>query len=275
MGSGSIGSKLAAAAAIAALALAAPGPAWGIRTRSAFTSTPVDGLLTATARCERGEHVISGGYQGGDGEYALASRRQGPRGWTVTVQSSSAPSLIATAYCGTGPRLAGHSRTETVIYDGIDNQGAATARCDRGERVVSGGFQTLDAEVDQKDLAAFKSRRVRARRWRVDAVTDGGANARLRVFAYCRRNVEVKQRSSSEAIGANADGLATARCRPGEGLLSGGYSTSPETDYYNMTGPDLFYHTSFRLGDRGWTARAHNYSNSPAGGTITAFAYCR
>lgn len=254
------------------LALAAPGVAWGLATRSAFTSTPVDGLLSATARCEAGEHVISGGYQGVPGEYALVNRRQGPRGWTVTAQPSGSPSLIALAYCTRRAGLSERSHTEPVVYDGVDNQGAASARCDRGERVVSGGYETVDPKVDVRDLAAFKSRRVRAHRWKVEAVTDGG-DARLRVFAYCRERGEVRRRSSSEAIAASSDGLATARCRPGEELLAGGYATSPRTDYYNTTGPDLFYNTSFRLGDRGWTARARNYS--AVGGTITAFAYCR
>jgi hypothetical protein len=96
-------------------------------------------------------------------------------------------------------------------------------------------------------------------------------------LTYCARGVTVKVRSSSTSIVAQGSvepgtGSATASCHKGETLLAGGYTTTPTPDYFDMTGPDLFYNASHRTAVRSWTASASNYS--AAAGKLTAFAYC-
>lgn len=58
-----------------------------------------------------------------------------------------------------------------------------------------------------------------------------------------RRGRQVEDLSGQQAVAADSEGTATAICHQGEELLSGGYSTSPKTDY--------------------------------DGGTLTALAYCK
>jgi hypothetical protein len=95
--------------------------------------------------------------------------------------------------------------------------------------------------------------------------------ATLIVFAYCRKGAGLKTRSASASIGgANPRlGTATAQCRRGERLISGGYSTPVEDA--SDTGPNLWYYSSHKTGNRSWTVSAYDDGGL---GTFTARAYC-
>ncbi len=176
------------------------------------------------------------------------------------------------AYCTGGQGVFRSFRSETVPGPAGTKESVA-ARCDANKSLVSGGYETVDADPGTHDLVAFKSRRTGDRTWKVTVFNDSDTPSKLKVFAYCKRDVDVKVRSNSDPIASDQSDSATARCHRGESLLSGGYTTTPKSDYANTTGPDLFYTGSYKSGRRAWTAAAHNYSD--VAGRITTFVYCK
>ena len=260
--------RIGAGAIFAAVALAAPSFAWGLKTRTARSPT-LPG--TATAECKNREHLVSGGFSLPDeGQVSISRAPHGQR-WTATADGD--PPLTVFAYCTGGRGVSRHSDSETVPGP-AGTQKTVAAHCDANESLVSGGYETVDADAGIHDLVAFKSRRAGDRRWKVAVFNDSDTASRLKVFAYCRRDVDVKVRSKqSDQIHSDQPGSATARCHRGEALVSGGYITTPKSDYGNTTGPDLFYTGSYRSSRRAWTAAAHNYSD--VAGRITTLAYCK
>jgi hypothetical protein len=260
------GGRSGAGAIVAAAVLAVPSLAWGLKTRTE-SAPALPGK--ATAECKDGERLVSGGFSLPDEGQVTISRAK-RQGWTATADGD--PPLTVFAYCTTGRGISRHSNGETVPGPAGTQQTVA-AHCDADETLVSGGYETVDADPGTHDLVAFKSRLTGNRTWKVTVFNDSDTASKLRVFAYCRRDVNVKVRSEIDPIGANQSGSASARCHRGEALLSGGYITTPKADYQNTTGPDLFYTGSYRSGRRAWTAAAHNYSD--VAGKITTFVYCK
>jgi hypothetical protein len=248
-----------------------PALASALATRSATDTTPdADNGFSATANCHQDEHVVSGGFRlPGEGQVTV-SRAKEERRWKV-IADGEGP-LTVFAYCG-GKGTTHHSAKLTVPGK-VGVSESLAARCDSDETLVSGGYETVDAQPGEHDLVPFKSRRSGDRRWKVTVFNDADVPTKLKVFAYCQRNVEVKVRSTQSApITTETFGSATAECNQGEELLSGGYTTTPKSDFSNETGPDHFYTRSFRSAKRSWTVRAHNYSD--VAGRITTFAYCK
>jgi hypothetical protein len=178
--------------------------------------------------------------------------------------------VVAFAYCRKGKGLRTRSASGPVPYGG-SSLGSVTARCKRGEKVISGGFDNPD--FDAQPWLIFASYRSGARSWTAAAENSSGGDGQLDVFAYCRKRVRVRTRSESATVPHNvaATGTAVAHCKPGERLLSGGFS-NPGEDPSNV-GPNLFYFSSHRAGKRGWTASAVNPGSTD--GTVTAYAYCQ
>lgn len=259
--------RIGAGAILAAVALAVPSLAWGLKTRTA-TAPTLPGK--ATAECKDGERVVSGGFSLPDEGQVTIARAKRQR-WTATADGD--PPLTVFAYCTGGRGVSQHSDSETVPGPAGTKKTVA-AHCDANESLVSGGYETVGADPGIHDLVAFKSRRAGDRTWKVTVFNDADTASRLKVFAYCKREVDVKERSKqSDQIHSDQSGSATARCHRGEALISGGYITTPKSDYENTTGPDLFYTGSYRSGRRAWTAAAHNYSD--VAGRITTFVYCK
>jgi hypothetical protein len=266
MGMG-FGGRIVAGAILAAVALAVPSLAWGLKTRTA-TNPVLPGK--ATAKCGDGERLVSGGFSMPDGGQVTISRAAKGQRWTATADGN--PPLTVFAYCTGGRGVSRHHHSETVPGPSGTRKTVA-AHCDANQSLVSGGYETVNSEPGTHDLVAFKSRRAGDRTWKVTVFNDSDTASTLKVFAYCKRHVDVKARSKSDPVGPNQPGSATARCHRGETLLSGGYTTTPRSDYGNTTGPDLFYTGSYRSGRRAWTAAGHNYSD--VAGRITTFVYCK
>ena len=262
-----LGGRIGAGAILAAVALAVPSLAWGLKTRTA-TAPLLPGK--ATAKCKDGERVVSGGFRLPDEGQVTISRAAKGQGWTATADGE--PPLTVFAYCTAGQGVSRRSHSE-IVPGPAGTQKTVAAHCGVNKSLVSGGYETVDADPGTHDLVAFKSRRAGDRKWKVTVFNDSDTPSRLRVFAYCLRDVDVKVRSNTDPIGQDQSDSATARCHRGEALLSGGYITTPKSDYGNTTGPDLFYTGSYRSGRRAWTAGAHNYSD--VAGRITTFVHCR
>ncbi len=262
-----LGGRIGAGAILAAVMLAVPSLAWGLKTRAA-TAPLLPGK--ATAKCKDGERIVSGGFRLPDEGQVTISRAARGQGWTATADGE--PPLTVFAYCTTGQGVSRNSHSE-VVSGPAGTQETVAAHCGVNKSLVSGGYETVDADPGTHDLVAFKSRRTGDRTWKVTVFNDSDTASRLKVFAYCKRDVDVRRRSNSDRVGPEQSGSATARCQRGETLLSGGYITTPKSDYGNTTGPDLFYTSSYKSGRRAWTAGAHNYSD--VAGRITTFVHCK
>jgi hypothetical protein len=245
----------------------------GLKTRSVTTTTVDDvGQLVATAECKQGERVVSGGFSSQDDSYATESRAAQGQKWIVRLWGSGQPdeSLTVDAYCAKEGRFSKHKKTEDAVE--TTDPTKSKAKCGKKEAAVAGGY-TLVTDDGGGNSPVFIARKARKRAWSVSAFADDPPGS-LTTFVYCRKGAKVKVRSAqSDPIDDEEPGSATAKCHRGETLLSGGYTTTPESDFNNTTGPDFFYYVSSRSGPRSWTAAAHNYSD--VAGQITTFAYCQ
>jgi Tfp pilus assembly major pilin PilA len=256
----------------ALVVVAAPGSASALKTRSLTTTSVDNGVLTATAKCKQGERIVSGGFSGHEESFATESRAAKGQKWIVRLLDFSlTPSLTVDAYCAKRGRVSRHKHTDDAAAT-PDEPSQSKAKCDSKETIISGGYKLVSATAGENS-PVFSTRRTGKRAWSSAAFVDDVPGT-LTTFAYCRKNAEVNVRSQqSDPIGTDEKGSVTARCHKGEKLLSGGYTTTPDSDFNNDTGPDLFYYRSSRSGPRSWTAAAHNYSDIP--GQITTFVYCK
>jgi hypothetical protein len=146
---------------------------------------------TATARCPRGQFLVSGGFQrtnfrGDGGNYVIESRAAGPRAWTVTgsAYTSYGPpgqgELTAIAYCA---RMKRAKLTEVVSSPvPVGSQGSATAttpECPAGTRLISGGFSA------SKDGFFYDGRFNQNGTWSASEYGFFGPVAGLTAYGYC------------------------------------------------------------------------------------------
>jgi hypothetical protein len=109
---------------------------------------------TVTARCPKGQFLVSGGFQrtnfrGDGGNYVTESRAAGPRAWTVSGSAYTAygtigqGELTAIAYCARmkKPRLTEVSSSPVALS--ANQVGSTTSpACPKGKRLVAGGFSS-------------------------------------------------------------------------------------------------------------------------------------
>ena len=157
-------------------------------------------VRSASAKCPRGSHPISGGYRlsindlsgAGDApaEAALSSaRRYGA--WRVSAVriAPGKGRLTAFGYCGTiGMR---NQRVNVALQFKTHSQSARASRCPRNWALVGGGF--VARLVVTKSIAValpISSGPLSPRRWGVTAFAEadpGGPAAPLSVIGYCTR----------------------------------------------------------------------------------------
>jgi hypothetical protein len=264
---------IAAAALCIGTALSAPTAAIAaLSTHSATASTPNSaGQLVATAKCGLGQHVVSGGFKSLTYASAVASHAVHGDSWTVRLFPGPAKTLTTYAYCASKGNVSQHETQVNAKHAPLNT--TATAHCSAGQTLVSGGYVFIGSQSQLSNSPTFRDYASGGKAWKVMAAF-AFTPAKLAAFAYCERGVNVKVRSaSSHLIHHGGNRSATASCRKGETLLSGGYTTTPMPDWFNVHGPDFFYYASYRSGSRSWTASAYNYSS--IAGHVTAFAYCQ
>lgn len=218
------------------------------------------GFEAGKASCEDGEQVISGGFTGSEGDYALVNRAARRKAWVVKGEIS----LPATVFAYCSARLEPEHAQATKAFDGNDRANA-TAKCDHGWAAAGGwAYKPLAS-----DSPVFTSR-PSFNRWRIGAFS-GTNSGKITSFAYCvRRTLEVHQNTST--LPANGSTVTTSDCDPGTELLGGGFETLPEPDFDNATGPDPFINSEGRDDPLVWAVEARNYS--PVPGSLEAFAIC-
>ncbi|HEY3944804.1 MAG TPA: hypothetical protein VGL78_06235 [Solirubrobacteraceae bacterium] len=153
---------------------------------------------TASARCASGERVASGGYVMGPPSatdanspnyknYATSAGR-----WTVMSVFAQPPgNLVAFVYCTRGVSVKVRSSSKSIPAKVMSNPGAGstTARCHRGETLLSGGYTTTPKpdwmNATGPDFFYNASHRSGQRAWTARSINFSAVSGKLTAFAYC------------------------------------------------------------------------------------------
>ena len=184
-----------------------------------------------------------------------------PSRFTTAAAAAVAGGVLASAALGA---LTTHSHT--VIIEPGEYQ-PATAECAPGERIVSGGFESPNFEFPDGSRISVSSSLKRVRhRWSSAGLNGSPTVAgNLISYAYCEdAGLRLRTRRAETTIGAVSG--ATAKCRPGEWLVSGGF-TAPDI------APDesIAMVRSHKRG-QGWNVAGRVTSGPDM--TLVAQAYC-
>jgi hypothetical protein len=181
-----------------------------------------------------------------------------------------AATLVVGIGVATGAKL--KTRSATVVVDG-DEVGSAAAKCKRGTKAVSGGFEGEPFDIDNPSpfFAPNQSSRTTRRKWTSETYNYGGTSAGdFTSFAYCR-DEKVKSRMATESVAPDATETVTATCKRGQKAVSGGF----DGDAVDPAGPSPFFlvGTSRRAGPRTWEVAAFN--DGSVAGELSAQVNCR
>jgi hypothetical protein len=245
-----------------------------LKTKSASTTLSAGENDDVSARCSRGTKAVSGGFDSdidlsGPTEAILPymSRADGGREWTSGgLNFIDTGEFTSFAYCR-DQKIKRRSEEETV--SGGDTE-TVTARCPRGTKVASGGFDNPDFFVDGPATTAifpFVSKKASKREWTVSATNLGDAPGDLVVQVNCHERKNLK--TFDESLDINSSGVhdVEASCGGGRRVVSGGFDYSLEPAISDAA----WVFSSQKVGKRGWEVEAIDQAE-PA--DLTAYAYC-
>jgi hypothetical protein len=185
----------------------------------------------------------------------------------TTVGALGALVTVAIVGSAMGAGLKTESKSVAVP---VDETAAATAKCKQDQKVISGGFESVNFDPTYEDAGhlPYASFRPGKRSWTA-AAANYGDEGTLVAYAYCRGGKGLKARSTTVEVPGDEAATATASCKPNEKAISGGY------DIPNLViqVADPFTYENRKDGKRGWTASAFNYSDQEA--NLTTYVYCR
>jgi hypothetical protein len=249
---------------------------------------PAQSRGTAIAQCKRGTTAVAGGFAAP----AFSQQDSGPAAARISSKLISkrkvatkafnfggSPSKFASlAYCARKRR--GLTVKSNKAFLGPQSPGSVVARCQKGTRVVGGGFGTQGfARRQGPRVITLTSRRVGARQWRVEGMNLGGDDSNgnrsgtLIAYAYCQKHPPRLVASSQRAEVAVAQvRTVEARCPRASRVYSGGFDGNIRLTADPSAAGAI---TSKRIDHgRAWRLSALNISDtSPA--HVTAYAYCR
>jgi hypothetical protein len=142
---------------------------------------------------------------------------------------------------------------------------SATARCPRGTKIFSGGFQRSNFLVYGGSYPT-ESRAVGPKSWRVTGTAFGAFGGELTAVALCAkdRSLPITEVSASTQLGGGQGGSATTpACPGGRKLTTGGFSFNGSQQAFFADG---FFNSSGT-----WSVTGFGYFG-PA--QLTAFGYC-
>jgi hypothetical protein len=269
--------------ALVGAAIAAAGE--GIKKGSATTTVAIGETGSSTATCKKGTKAVAGGYHvppdslTGLGAEAHEARRTAKREWTASSYNPGTGSTLNVfVYCRDERIKAVSSPEVAIAADGtIEDDlpiGTAIAKCPRGTKVVSGGFDNPDFAFEggysATNIRPYESRKIGKRKWMVSASNRSDTAGTLIAYAYCHEGKKLKTKHASESLALGGGGFpldsATASCKRTQRAVSGGFASDEPADF---GGP--FFTGSRREGKRRWTVTAAANELGPA---ITAFVYC-
>jgi hypothetical protein len=233
------------------------------------------------ALCPSGKFPVGGGMTispptGSDGEgiYPHSYERLGAQlGWHISVvvldpspSSTTTRDVTVQALCGFGVIPATPTPHRTVYLRPGETK-TVTARCPRGQYLVSGGFQRTDFRSDGGDYVT-ESRASGANAWVVSGHAYGTGSGELTAIAYCarmKRPMLTEVASSPAPVGASSAATTTTPgCPAGTGLITGGFSMNGSTNA-------LFANGSFNPNGT-WSASGYGFFG--AAPQLTAYGYC-
>src|SRR3954452_2673757 len=245
-----------------------------------FRITQPDTAPRLQTICPGGRFPMGGGMTsspttGSDGEgiYPHSYERLGAqRGWHISVvfldpsrSSTTTRNVTVQAMCGFGVIPATPTPHNTV-YLRPGQTKTVTARCPKGQSLVSGGFQRTDFRSDGGDYVT-ESHAVGTNAWVVSGHAYGTGSGELTAIAYCarmKRPIITEVASSPAPVAANgAATTTTPACPAGKKLIAGGFSTNDSTSA-------LFDGAAFNANGT-WTAHAYGFFG--AAPQLTAYGY--
>ena len=254
--------------------------------QKSLTLTRTDEAQRGTVLCGKGSFPLGGGMTAepalgpdGEGIYPHSYERLGAqRGWHVNpvlvdpeVLAKPGTNVIAPrrvtlqVLCGKGLTPSAAPRKSIFLKPG--DQGTVTARCPKGQVLMSGGFQRTNFRTPGGSYAT-ESHAAGPSAWRVSGRAFGNAGGELTAIAYCNKSKrplleEVTASSGALALGQQAS-ATTPGCPSGRRLTAGGFSFNGSNDAWFSTG--------FFNSEGTWSVTGYGYFGpAPA---ITAFGYC-
>src|SRR5581483_7229528 len=210
----------------------------------------------------------------GEGIYPHSFERLGAQlGFHVSVvvfdpdpTSTTPRSATVQAVCGYGVIPATPTPHKTV-YVRPGQSKTVTARCPRGQFLVSGGFQRTDWRSDGGDYIT-ESRASGKRAWTVSGHAYGTGSGELTAIAYCARMPHpILSEVSSLPVPVPSHGSATATsasCPSGKRLTAGGFSTGGSSDGF-FAGGSINPNDTFSASEYGFFGPLSS---------LTAYGYC-
>jgi hypothetical protein len=265
---------------------ATPGVAQTLRRVSLATQTyrlnKPDTAPRLQVLCPRGTEPVGGGLSqspgvgaDGDGVYPHSYERLGAQlGYHISVvvfdpspaQTTSREVTIQTV-CGRGVTPATPTPHKTVWVRSGQTK-TVTARCPKGQFLVSGGFQRTNFRSDGGDYIT-ESRASGPKAWRVSGSAYGPTGqGELTAIAYCARMKKPKLTevtSGPAPVGANQVGsTTTSACPKGKRLVAGGFSSGGSNK--------AFFAEGTINSDSTFTARSYGFFGPVS--SLTSYGYC-
>jgi hypothetical protein len=263
-----------------------PGPPRRLRlVTKTFKMSAPDQLTRLEVFCPRGSSPIGGGMfvnippgPDGEGVYPHSYERLGAQlGFHISEvlydashESTTPRNVTVQSLCARGQIPQNPTPHKTVFMRPGETR-SATARCPKGQFLITGGFQRTNFASDGGNYVT-ESHAVGPRAWKVTgsaftgtAFTGGGE---LTAIAYCVKHrgpilTEVASSPAPVSAGQNA-AATTPQCPAGLRLTTTGFSLADRNGFY--AGSSL-------NSDGTTTANAFGYFGPVSG--LTAFGYCQ
>jgi hypothetical protein len=233
------------------------------------------------AICPGGRSPVGGGMTtspitgpDGEGVYPHSYERLGAQlGWHISVVvldpspgQTTTRNVTVQALCGFGVIPATPTPHKTVFIRPGQTK-TVTARCPKGQFLVSGGFQRTDFRSDGGDYIT-ESKAVGTKAWTATGHAYASGPGELTAIAYCARMKrpilrEVVSMPAPIPAGQNTT-VTTPACPAGTRLTSGGFSSNGSTD-------TLFANGFFNPNNT-WSVTSFGYFGSAS--ALTAYGYC-
>jgi hypothetical protein len=265
---------------------ATPGLARTLRGASLVTQTfrlnKPDTAPRLEVLCPRGTEPVGGGMSqspgvGSDGEgiYPHSYERLGAQlGFHVSVvvldpspSQTTSREVTVQVVCGRGVEPATPTPHRTV-WVRTGQTKTVTARCPKGQFLVSGGFQRTNFRSDGGDYIT-ESRAAGPKAWRVSGSAYGPTGqGELTAIAYCAKMKKPKLTEvSSGPVPVNANQVGsttTSACPKGKRLVAGGFSSGGSSNAFFADG-------TINAGNT-FTTRSYGFFGPVS--SLTSYGYC-
>jgi hypothetical protein len=242
-----------------------------LKTKSASTTLSSGEFDSVTAKCKKGTKAVSGGFETVNDPNTpvilpYMSRAEGRRKWSSAGFNEGDPGeLTSFAYCR--EQKVKRRSSETTLAPAETE--TLTARCPRGSKVLSGGFDNPDFFIGGTSATVifpFESLKTGKREWSVSGINLGNVPGELVTQVTCGEGKGLKTFDEELSFVAGGVDDVSVRCGGERRVVSGGFETT-------LTAADerVFTFASHKVGRREWEVRALNVVGPV---TLTAYAYC-